>query len=92
MRYCIQIYDTILVLITDEITRRDVKTLGMCLSLIGGKISEEMVVQFEDSLLMKEPPEEAVRLLVEYLFFNTRYCSESGSTSLFKCMTTPFFK
>ncbi|XP_078332937.1 nuclear pore complex protein Nup160-like isoform X1 [Crassostrea virginica] len=55
----------------DEITRRDVKTLGMCLSLIGGKISEEMVVQFEDSLLMKEPPEEAVRLLVEYLFFNT---------------------
>ncbi|XP_062566399.1 nuclear pore complex protein Nup160-like isoform X5 [Saccostrea cucullata] len=55
----------------DEITRRDVKTLGRCLSLINSKISEEMVVQFEDQLLMKEQPEEAVRTIVEDLFFNT---------------------
>lgn len=61
-------------ILTDEITLADLRTLGMCLSLIGSKISEDMVVQFEDSLLMKESPEEAVRPIVEDLFFNTRYC------------------
>nr|XP_034311974.1 nuclear pore complex protein Nup160 [Crassostrea gigas] len=55
----------------NEITLADLRTLGMCLSLIGSKISEDMVVQFEDSLLMKESPEEAVRPIVEDLFFNT---------------------
>lgn len=59
-------------ILTDEITLADLRTLGMCLSLIGSKISEDMVVQFEDSLLMKESPEEAVRPIVEDLFFNTR--------------------
>lgn len=62
-------------ILTDEITLSDLRTLGMCLSLIGSKISEDMVVQFEDSLLMKESPEEAVRPIVEDLFFNTRYCT-----------------
>lgn len=55
----------------NEMTLADVRTLGECLSLIGSKISEDMVVQFEDSLLMKESPEEAVRPIVEDLFFNT---------------------
>jgi hypothetical protein len=49
-----------------------VGTLGICLSLIGDKISEEMMVQFEDQLLMKEPAEEAIRPIVVDLFFNTR--------------------
>lgn len=54
-----------------DMTLADVRTLGMCLSLIGSKVSEDMMVQFEDSLLMKDSPEEAVRPIVEDLFFNT---------------------